>query len=92
MQNPSAQALLNLIDHVKVAPELHRLLRKDGKLVILYMAWLPFEDEIAGRSEELIQDTNVRSEKTAILTLCHVADSRIVLSLPCRGGKRYESD
>ena len=45
-------------DHVKVAPELHRLLRKDGKLVILYMAWLPFEDEIAGRSEELIHKFN----------------------------------
>lgn len=45
-------------DHVKVAPELNRLLRKDGKLVILYMAWLPFEDEIAGRSEELIHKFN----------------------------------
>lgn len=45
-------------DHVKVAPELHRLLRKDGKLVILYMAWLPFEDEIAGRSEVLIHKFN----------------------------------
>jgi len=45
-------------DHVKVAPELHRLLKKDGKLVILYMAWLPFEDEIARRSEELIHKFN----------------------------------
>ena len=41
-------------DHEKVAPEFHRILKKNGKLVILYMAWLPFEDEIAGRSEELV--------------------------------------
>lgn len=45
-------------DHEKVAPEFHRLLKKDGKLVILYMAWLPFEDEIAGRSEELVRKYN----------------------------------
>ena len=41
-------------DHDKVMPELARLLKKGGKLVILYMAWLPFEDEIAGKSEELV--------------------------------------
>ena len=42
-------------DHGKVAPEFHRILKKDGKLVILYMAWLPYEDEIAGRSEDLVR-------------------------------------
>ena len=41
-------------DHDKVMPELARLLKKGGKLVILYMAWLPFEDEIAGKSEKLV--------------------------------------
>ena len=41
-------------DHAKVAPEFSRILKNEGRLVILYMAWLPFEDEIAGRSEELI--------------------------------------
>ena len=35
-------------------PELARILKHDGKLLILYMAWLPFEDEIAGKSEELV--------------------------------------
>ena len=30
-------------------PKLARLLRHDGKLLILYMAWLPFEDTIAGK-------------------------------------------
>ena len=41
-------------DHEKVMPKLARLLKPEGKLVILYMAWLPFEDKIAGESEKLI--------------------------------------
>lgn len=41
-------------DHAKVLPMLHKFLRPDGRLVILYMAWLPFEDEIAGASEALV--------------------------------------
>ena len=41
-------------DHEKVMPKLAKLLKKSGKLLILYMAWLPFEDEIAGKSEELV--------------------------------------
>ena len=41
-------------DHDKVVPKLAELLKKEGKLLILYMAWLPYEDEIAGKSEELI--------------------------------------
>ena len=35
-------------------PKLSRLLKQNGKLLILYMAWLPFEDPIAGKSEELV--------------------------------------
>lgn len=42
-------------DHDKIAPEFHRILRKDGRLVILFMAWLPYEDEIAGNSEDLVR-------------------------------------
>jgi 2-polyprenyl-3-methyl-5-hydroxy-6-metoxy-1,4-benzoquinol methylase len=41
-------------DHRKVIPLLHRFLRPDGRLVILYMAWLPYEDSIAGASEEIV--------------------------------------
>lgn len=41
-------------DHAKVMPVLSDILKKDGKLLILYMAWLPFEDKIAGASEELV--------------------------------------
>lgn len=41
-------------DHERVMPKLYELLKADGKLLILYMAWLPFEDDIAGKSEELV--------------------------------------
>lgn len=41
-------------DHEKLMPKISRILRKNGKLLILYMAWLPFEDKIAGASEELV--------------------------------------
>ncbi len=41
-------------DHEKVIPKLAELLKTDGKLLILYMAWLPYEDRLAGASEELI--------------------------------------
>ena len=41
-------------DYDKVMPKLAELLKTDGKLLILYMAWLPDEDRIAGASEELV--------------------------------------
>lgn len=41
-------------DHEKVMPKLAKLLKPDGRLLVLYMAWLPFEDKIAGASEELV--------------------------------------
>ena len=45
-------------DHEKVMPRLSKLLKKNGRLLILYMAWLPFEDKIAGASEELVLKYN----------------------------------
>ncbi|MBQ9112375.1 MAG: methyltransferase domain-containing protein [Clostridia bacterium] len=41
-------------DHEKVMPKLAKMLKSEGRLLILYMAWLPFEDKIAGASEELV--------------------------------------
>jgi len=41
-------------DHAKVMPNLARMLKAHGRLLILYMAWLPFEDKIAGASENLV--------------------------------------
>ena len=40
-------------DHERVMPHLAKLLKPNGRLLILYMAWLPYEDAIAGASEEL---------------------------------------
>lgn len=40
--------------HEKVMPRLAKMLKTDGKLLILYMAWLPYEDRVAGASEELV--------------------------------------
>ena len=41
-------------DHKVLAPKLSRMVKKGGKLAVLYMAWLPFEDRIAGKSEEIV--------------------------------------
>lgn len=41
-------------NHKKVMPNLARMLKPDGRLLILYMAWLPFKDKIAEASEELV--------------------------------------
>ena len=45
-------------DHEKLAPFISRILKPNGRFAILYMAWLPFEDHIAGKSEELILKYN----------------------------------
>lgn len=45
-------------DKKTVLPEIHRLLKDDGHFLILFMAWLPFESEIAKRSEELVLKYN----------------------------------
>jgi len=45
-------------NHKMVMPELKRMLKPDGRLLILYMAWLPFEDKIAGESEKLVLKYN----------------------------------
>lgn len=45
-------------DHEKVLPNLARMLKPNGRLLILYMAWLPFEDKIAGESEKLVLKYN----------------------------------
>ena len=41
-------------DHRILAPKLAKILKPHGKFLILYMGWLPFEDKIAGASEELV--------------------------------------
>ena len=41
-------------DHQTVMPKLAKLLKTGGRLLILYMAWLPNEDRIADASEKLV--------------------------------------
>lgn len=45
-------------DHETAAEKVSRFLKKSGKFVILYMAWLPAEDFIAGQSEKLVLQYN----------------------------------
>lgn len=45
-------------NHDILAPKLAKIIKKGGKFLILYMGWLPFEDEIAGKSEEIIHKYN----------------------------------
>lgn len=46
-------------DHEQIMPKLFRMLKPEGCLLILYMAWLPFEDEITGESEKLVLKYNL---------------------------------
>ena len=41
-------------DHGMIMPKLYKMLKKDGRILVLYMAWSPFEDKIAGESEKLV--------------------------------------
>ena len=41
-------------DHERVMPKFHDIIKPGGRLLILYMAWLPSEDKIAGASEKLV--------------------------------------
>lgn len=41
-------------DHERIMPELFRMLKPEGRILVLYMAWLPYEDQIAGASERLV--------------------------------------
>ena len=41
-------------NHEQIAPILHKILKPNGRFLALLMNWLPFEDKIAGASEELV--------------------------------------
>lgn len=41
-------------DHETVMPKFYQMLKQGGCILVLYMAWLPFEDKIAGASENLV--------------------------------------
>ena len=41
-------------DHEQIMPKMYRMLKPNGRILVLYMAWLPFEDKIANASEALV--------------------------------------
>ena len=41
-------------DHERSMPAFYRMLKPGGSILVLYMAWLPFEDKIAEASENLV--------------------------------------
>lgn len=45
-------------NHEILAPQIYDILKSNGKLAIMYMAWLPYEDKIAKASEDLILKYN----------------------------------
>lgn len=45
-------------DHDMLMPALVRMMKPGGVLLVLYMAWLPYEDAIAGASERLVLQYN----------------------------------
>lgn len=45
-------------DHERVCGELARMLKPGGRFAVLVMEWLPFEDEVAAASEELVLKYN----------------------------------
>lgn len=45
-------------DHVRLSRLVSRALKPDGRFAVLYMAWLPEEDPVAGQSEDLVLKYN----------------------------------
>ncbi len=45
-------------DQKTLLPKLKKIIKPDGRLVLLFMAWLPFEDKIAYESEQLVLKYN----------------------------------
>ncbi len=46
------------LDAAAITEKFAKILKEQGKILILYMGWLPYEDPIAGRSEEIILKYN----------------------------------
>lgn len=44
--------------HEQIMPKMYRMLKPNGRILVLYMAWLPFEDKIANASEKLVLKYN----------------------------------
>lgn len=45
-------------DHERTCPNFYCMLKPGGRILVMYMEWLPFEDKIAGESEKLVLKYN----------------------------------
>lgn len=45
-------------NHEQITPSFYRMLKPNGRILVIYMAWLPFEDKIANASEKLVLKYN----------------------------------
>ncbi|MCD7728785.1 MAG: class I SAM-dependent methyltransferase [Clostridia bacterium] len=45
-------------DHKRTAAVFDKILKSNGRIILLYMAWLPYEDKIAKASEDLVLKFN----------------------------------
>lgn len=45
-------------NHEQIQSKFYHMLKPNGRILVLYMAWLPFEDKIAGESEKLVLKYN----------------------------------
>lgn len=41
-------------NHEETVSKFYRMLKPNGRILVLYMAWMPYEDKIAGASEKLV--------------------------------------
>ena len=65
------------------------MLKEGGTLLVLYMAWLPYEDEIAGASEKLVlkiqSGWSGRPGEKSTLSLCPTASMTRLSPYTTRG-------
>ena len=71
-------------EHDRLAPILNRILKDRGKFAVMYLAWLPFEDEIAQKSEQLVLKYNPK------WTGCN--ERRRYIDIPKTYGKFFNLD
>lgn len=63
-------------NHEQLAPKLWRMLKPNGHIVFLCMEWLPYEDKIAGASENLVLKYNPDwSGKGAVIQPIKIPDA-----------------
>ena len=69
------------LNHEQTAPAFYRMLKPGGRLLFLYMSWLPSEDPIAQASEKLVLQHNPQWGGKGKLSILFRFQSRMVSTL-----------